>query len=371
LPVGLQGKFFEKPLLNSQGVIECANAWNSANNQYDYWMDPNPPVEPLSPALIRYYTQCPAASPRLNAWLAQVTEGGTNQYDIARRIEIYLRRNFTYKIGAPALSRISALEDFLLDKREGHCERFASALALLLRMHNIPTRVAIGYVPGPQSRFSDWRQVRFKDAHSWTEAWFPDKGWVTFDATPGGGGGNDVGYGLTQLVESLDLVWYSHVISFDGATQREMLSSVRAGLMSVPEFLRNNLTVVSLIVVIAAAPLVLRRGNALRLSKKVAKGNAIVPDADHFYAELLRTLARRGIQRGVDETPIEFLERLRAGNVPCLAEIGEITRAFCEARYGEEALAPERVERLRGQLRAIAASKDFPTKSLARGGGDL
>lgn len=353
VPLALRGKFFNKPLLNTQGVIESVSSWNSANNQYEYWIDPNPEPEQLSAPLIRYYTQGPKASDRITDWLKNVTDGATNQLDVAHRLESYLRANYTYRLGAPALKRIDALEDFLIDKKEGHCERFASALALLLRMHNIPSRIAIGYVPGPKSRFSDWRQVRFKDAHSWTEAWFPETGWLSFDATPGGGGGVD-GFGLTQWVESLDLLWYSHVITFDGASQREIISKVMGGIMEVPKLARRNLGVIFTAFALGFILWAFKRSKPATAARR----KAVLSNADHFYAQLLRLLARQGWHKAPDQTPLEFLERLRDEQVGEIEAIEEITRAFCDSHYGQTPLSVEQEAELTALVARISACQN-------------
>jgi hypothetical protein len=359
IPVAVRGKFFSKPLMNAQGAVECVSIWNTANNFYEYWVDPNPPIDPLSPPLIRFHTEHPRPSTRLSGWMSEVTAGATNQLDTARRIESYLRRNFTYRIGAPALKRIDTLDDFIFDKKEGHCERFASALALLLRMHNIPTRIAIGYVPGPAGRFSDWRQIRFKDAHAWTEAWFPELGWTAFDATPGGGGGNDIGWGFSEFFESLDLVWYSHVISFDRVSQREMMTSFMGAMMSIPQMVNRNLGLFFLVMAAGFIPWIYKRARG-PLAALSNHPRAQVPTADHFYARLLRVLGRRGFAPAPEQTPLEFLKRLRAENAACIDEISEITRVFCDSRYGEQPLAAEEIQRLTSLLARIEDAPENP-----------
>jgi hypothetical protein len=349
-PVVMRGKFFNKPLMNTQGAVECVSVWNSANNYYEYWIDPKPEPEPLSPALIRYHTEHPAPSARVSDWLKQVTAGATNQVDTARKIELHLRRNFTYKLGAPALKRVNSLEDFLFEAREGHCERFASALALLLRMHNIPTRIAIGYVPGGGSSFSDWHQIRFKDAHAWTEAWFPDRGWVNFDATPGGGG--DDSWGVTEFLETLDLVWYSHVISFDRASQRDLVANLMGAMLKIPGIVSRNLTIFFLILAAGFIPWIYRRTRVPLAARKKGQRTQ-VPTADHFYARLLGLLAKRGHERSPEQTPVEFLNELRGKNAAGLEEISEMTRIFCDSRYGEQPLSGEEIECLKGLLERI------------------
>ena len=76
------------------------------------------------------------------------------------------------------------LAAFLFEDREGYCQQFSGAMALMLRMAGIPARVGTGFSPGSLNRDTgEWR-VRDLDAHSWVEVNFPEIGWVPFDPTP-------------------------------------------------------------------------------------------------------------------------------------------------------------------------------------------
>jgi transglutaminase-like putative cysteine protease len=76
------------------------------------------------------------------------------------------------------------LDGFLIDTKEGYCQHFSGAMALLLRMGGIPARVATGFSPGGFSKRRDAWIVRDTDAHAWVEAWFDELGWITYDPTP-------------------------------------------------------------------------------------------------------------------------------------------------------------------------------------------
>jgi protein-glutamine gamma-glutamyltransferase len=76
------------------------------------------------------------------------------------------------------------LAAFLSTDKEGYCQQFSGAMALLLRMGGIPARVAAGFTPGTYDAKSGRWVVTDIDAHAWVEAWFPDYGWVRFDPTP-------------------------------------------------------------------------------------------------------------------------------------------------------------------------------------------
>ena len=74
------------------------------------------------------------------------------------------------------------LADFLFTRKQGHCEHFATALAVMLRTQGFAARVVAGFFGG--QRIGDHYVVRAGDAHAWTQLFVPGRGWVTYDATP-------------------------------------------------------------------------------------------------------------------------------------------------------------------------------------------
>jgi protein-glutamine gamma-glutamyltransferase len=76
------------------------------------------------------------------------------------------------------------LASFLSSDKEGYCQQFSGAMAMLLRMGGIPARVAAGFTPGTYDAKRGRWIVTDIDAHAWVEAWFPTYGWVRFDPTP-------------------------------------------------------------------------------------------------------------------------------------------------------------------------------------------
>ncbi|MGZ4274259.1 MAG: transglutaminase-like domain-containing protein [Solirubrobacteraceae bacterium] len=89
---------------------------------------------------------------------------------------------FSYTQNPPR--RQFPLESFLFTDKQGYCQQFSGAMALLLRMGGIPARVASGFTPGSYDKNSRRWIVSDIDAHAWVEAWFPRYGWVRFDPTP-------------------------------------------------------------------------------------------------------------------------------------------------------------------------------------------
>lgn len=134
-------------------------------------------------------TQLPAGlDPRIAALATEWTRGGASALDEALLVQQRLRDGFTYSLEQPASAARDPLAAFLFDVREGHCEYFATAMAVLLRTRGIPARIVNGLLGGEWNPAGGYWLLRQRDAHSWVEVHFPGIGWVTFDPTPGGGG---------------------------------------------------------------------------------------------------------------------------------------------------------------------------------------
>ncbi len=77
----------------------------------------------------------------------------------------------------------SALEDFFLRTRAGHCEYFATATVLLLRAAGVPARYATGYSVQEWSPREQRYLVRARHGHSWALVYL-DGAWRDLDTTP-------------------------------------------------------------------------------------------------------------------------------------------------------------------------------------------
>jgi transglutaminase-like putative cysteine protease len=113
----------------------------------------------------------------------RLAAGASSPYDAAQRIELYLRANYAYRQNVP--NRAYPLPAFLSEDRAGYCQQFSGAMALMLRMLGIPSRVSTGFAPGGRDPERNNFLVDDTDAHDWVEVFFPRIGWVTFDPTPG------------------------------------------------------------------------------------------------------------------------------------------------------------------------------------------
>ncbi len=122
---------------------------------------------------------------RISELSRNITRNSTTQSEIASQIEAYLRDSgeFSYSLKLDIQdASIDPVEDFLINRKQGHCEYFASAMALMLRGNGIPARLVTGFKGGVQNK--DTLTLQQLHAHSWVEAYIDDH-WQTFDPTPG------------------------------------------------------------------------------------------------------------------------------------------------------------------------------------------
>ncbi len=104
--------------------------------------------------------------------------------EIVHTIETFFKNNFTYSLTQyRRMKGKNRLDDFLYQRREGHCEYFATATTLLLRAAGIPARYSVGYSVQEFSPFEGQYLARARDAHSWTIA-YVDNEWIVIDNTP-------------------------------------------------------------------------------------------------------------------------------------------------------------------------------------------
>src|SRR6478672_4300573 len=133
-------------------------------------------LHPLSSAFMQASDQ---------AWRASGADQAAGEYEAAVVLEHYFRAHpFRYTLTPHLTGKVPALADFMLFTHKGYCQMFSGAMALVLRLHGIPARVAVGFTPG-KLQGSDTYLVNDRDAHAWVEVYFPGYGWIPFEPTPG------------------------------------------------------------------------------------------------------------------------------------------------------------------------------------------
>lgn len=119
--------------------------------------------------------------PRVRQLALDITKGAPTQMVKVSKIVAYLFKNHKYSYEFVRSSQ-DPVSDFLLNKKSGHCQYFASAATMLMRCAGVPARYASGFFAHEISNDGSMI-VRGRDGHAWTEAYIDKVGWITVDAT--------------------------------------------------------------------------------------------------------------------------------------------------------------------------------------------
>jgi transglutaminase-like putative cysteine protease len=330
------------------------------------------PVLPL--AARERFLQLPRTDPRIAVLARQFAEGMPDDLARARAIERRLHVNYRYTLDLPKQESTDPLAHFLFERREGHCEYFASSMAVMLRSIGIPARMVTGFQSGTWNPISELWVIRASDAHTWVEAWIPGYGWSTFDPTPPDPRGRAATL-LTKLAlfaDAADTFWQEWVLSYDMGRQGALADRMeqgarRAGLRwfdgmgrmeiewkstSIALLKRFGLPVLAALAAFGlawfAAPPLLRLLRMRRRVRKVRRGEASVDDATLLYGRMLHLVERRGYHKPAWFTPHEFANSLPAETLRPI--VTEFTNAYNALRFGGRSDAASRLSVLLDQL---------------------
>jgi transglutaminase-like putative cysteine protease len=313
-----------------------------------------------------------------------------NAYDAARAVEAHLNSNayggeYRYSLEMRAKGP-DPLSDFLFNVRAGHCEYFATAMAVMLRTLRVPARVVNGFQTGEYNPAADAYVVRQADAHSWVEVYFPEAdAWVTFDPTPADGrpagtSGAGVLGALRRYSDALELFWIQHVVAYDRQGQRALARTISSqinswtrgasesadglgslfavwfggkggGLSGALGYVASPLALAPASLLLAGVGLLWlrRRGLFARGPKRgdEAAARAVV----EFYERMTAALNGRGLTRRADQTPLEFAEAVGG------PEVLAVTRAYNRVRYGAHDLTRAEAEEVERHLRKVMSDE--------------
>ncbi len=334
--------------------------------------EPDPDVlrkdlKPYPPAFQRYLQKPDKIDPRIDDFALAIlrTEHATNRYDAARAIESKLQSYYRYSLEMKA-SGPDPLSDFLFNVGQGHCEYFATAMAVLLRTRGVATRVVNGFLPGEYNDAANAYTVRESDAHSWVEVYFPETNtWVTFDPTPPAGREEPTHAGFAgwfgKYAEAFELMWFQYIVGYDKQEQRQLatglsskLFELRKAVIALIALLQTESAVKGLYLILAialllpAVQLIRRvRKHGWRLAFRFGSQDTAPHSVIEFYERMIRLLKARGIERPPHQTPLEFA--LATGLRPALT----ITQMYNQARFSGKALRAEELATIEASLRDL------------------
>ena len=169
------------------------------------------------------YLKLPPLDVRISKLAEEITAQAPSNYDKAVAVERYLSTHFGYTLELPSSVPQDPLANFLFERKRGHCEYFASSMAVMLRSLRIPSRIVTGFRGGEYNDLTGQYVVRASDAHSWVEAYFPGSGWISFDPTPAGSLPARTGWSRMELyVDAAASFWREWIINYDVNHQRTL-----------------------------------------------------------------------------------------------------------------------------------------------------
>lgn len=314
-----------------------------------------------------------ALDPRIPKLAAEITSTAANNYDKAAAIERHLNTHYGYTLQLLRTPVADPLANFLFERKQGHCEYFASAMAVMLRTLKIPARVVNGFRSDEFNDVTGTYIIRAKNAHSWVEAYFPDYGWVTFDPTPGGQIATPEGWDRALLyLDAAQSFWREWVVSYDAAHQyvlgQAAVSSTRSSWENIRLWAERHYTELLNYVRrgqksaeqspsrwigggIAALSILLLLGNAPRIARMIRWRNLQAhpersPDqaAAMWYERMAKSLARRGVTKASAQTPQEFVRVI--ADPPLRESVRKFTDAYQSARFGNSSEDARRLPEL-------------------------
>ena len=290
--------------------------------------------------------------------------GADSPYEAAQAVAEHLRRNYKYTLN-PRRNRpdIDPVVEFLFETKRGHCELFASAMAVMLRTVGIGARVVAGYRGGEWNDYGKFYIVRRKNAHCWVEVFLDDDvdisngskvGWVPLDPTPPYVQPPKGTFSfLSDIIAYIRLRWLNYVIFYDASKWqkvvggmarrgRKTLQEASRWWRSVKDFFKSVasgrvMPIVALLVLVTGFVLVMRllwrKGGSERRRKE--RRRRAPPPAILFYRRMLALAEKHGLRRPPSRTPYELLNLLALlWGKSQLNTLKFITEMFVKARYG-------------------------------------
>ena len=348
-------------------------------------VQPTDVIELFSPRFRGAYLQVPELDPRIAKLAAEITEGSTDWLDSARRIERYFQTNYRYSLELPAERADDPLANFLFERREGHCEYFASSMGVMLRTLGIPSRLVGGFAGGVENPLSGLHIVRSSDAHAWVDAYIPGYGWLEFDPSPKKP--TQPANRLTELWmywDALQASWIEWVVDYDATRQAEIAMGVQersqSAVLSVAvgweQFGKTFLgwfegmdaqqadwsdwrralpalgplggTAALLLLAFLLRPL----WSAFLRRRRLQRGAGREDDIRYFFERALRALERRGMKREAHLTGEEIAGRL--DQPVLLSGFRRVLECYNAARFGADRRAEADLPGIVREFEALA-----------------
>lgn len=250
------------------------------------------------------------------------------------------------------------VEEFLYESKSGHCERFASALVLMLRSQGIPAAMVLGF-RGCELLGDGRYVVRQESAHAWAQVLVsrpkPDgtgRAWHWLSVDPNPGGPEEVA-ATNWWDDALNTGWSlidQYIIHYSPESRDKAIYAVRTAVARPGVLAGLGVVVVAVVAV-------------WRLRRRTG-GAAARATGEHaaWFARLIAVLAPHGFAPQPGQTAREFADvvgealRDRPGTAGVAGVPREWADAYYVARFGGTPVPPERKTELEQRLAELRAA---------------
>jgi protein-glutamine gamma-glutamyltransferase len=353
-----------------EGVADISNVSQAARVSTD---------DVIPPFVADLYLQLPAVDPRVVELARKLTAKQTTIYAKAAAIEQHLKNSYGYTLELDSAGN-DPIAYFLFTRRKGHCEYFASSMAVMLRSVGIAARVVNGFRGGEFNDVSGSYVLRGRDAHSWVEVYVPGYGWQTFDPTPPSvAPPRDQWARMLLYMDAAREFWREWVVNYDFTRQntvynstvrssrnlfgntRTWLSKTYAAMLDRARKVQRladrdpqkwgarGIIVIAIVLVLAN----IRRMIAMIRERRLAgsPGRAPKAAATIWYERMVRFLGRRGIPKTATQTPEEYLRSIEDELLQ--ARVARFTESYEQARFGDSAEEADKLPELFEEIEEV------------------
>lgn len=312
-----------------------------------------------------------------------------------QKLHYYLRDSgeFSYTLDLTVTDpTLDPVEDFLLVRKSGHCEYFASALTLMLRAAGIPSRMITGFRTGRWVEDTKTLVIEQRHAHAWVEA-FVDGKWLILDPTTYHDDEENYqvqysAYSWAAIRAQLVGFWQNYVLGVSLAGQQQRLydplrkttaNAYNAIMQSgeeyqnkiIPEsrtryslyhrFLMFIATVFPILIIVGVVAFLLFRQRLRNFldwlfpKRRAARRRQMMV----FFRKFLEVSAKHGLQKQPEQTALEFARIFQMKfqsqliNTPLYQVPLAVTQAYYQARFRGDPLTEEEIVNWEAQIQSL------------------
>lgn len=301
------------------------------------------------------YLQLPPMPDRLVDACRKAVAGETSRLGAVMKLQHLVREGKQYSLAPTGLRPgVDAADCFVFEMKSGACTHFATALTVCCRIAGIPARLVTGFSPGRYNPATGFYEIAEKDSHAWTQVWFPETGWVDFDATPAGFE-PDV---LRVEAPPSESLWHAGGRWLASARTLGLRLAGRARAAGSWAVAHRVWAAYGLAGGVAAALVLIvcvHAARRLRWSLRwVSTRRAASPKAlEEAYRCCLEWMRRRDLPVSPTMTPSEIVSALRRQGYPWAEEFARITDETQRLLFGGLEPVPDAMVRVRRDMAAL------------------